>query len=72
MKFFIKGDPNAQDYGYGNCFYNLPAGTYEFFSYPSQGSLCGTGSQIVTLSNSLVNSNGIVELIWLLGVNKYR
>lgn len=56
------GDPNAQDYGYGNCFVNLPAGTYQFFSFPSQGSLCGTGSQTVTLSPSLVNSNGIVEI----------
>ncbi|MCZ8197197.1 MAG: hypothetical protein O9267_06300 [Flavobacterium sp.] len=61
-EIFYPGDPNAQDYGYGNCFVNLPVGTYEFFSYPSQGSLCGTGSLTVTLSNSLVNSNGIVEI----------
>jgi hypothetical protein len=56
------GDPNAQYYGYENCFINLPAVTYEFFSFPSQGSLCGTGSQTVTLSPSLVNSNGVVEI----------
>lgn len=56
------GDPNAQDYGYGNCFVNLPAGTYNFYSYPSQGSFCGTGNLTVTLSPSLVNANGIVEV----------
>lgn len=61
-EIFYPGDPNAQDYGYGNCFVNLPPGTYEFFSFPSQGSLCGTGSQMVTLSPTLVNSNGIVEI----------
>lgn len=59
---FYPGDPNAQDYGYGNCFVNLPAGTYNFYSYPSQGSLCGTGNATVTLSPSMVNSNGIVEI----------
>jgi hypothetical protein len=56
------GDPNAQDYGYGNCFLNLPAGTYNFYSYPSQGSLCGTGNLTVTLTPNLVNTNGIVEV----------
>jgi hypothetical protein len=61
-EIFYPGDPNAQDYGYGNCFVNLPVGTYQFFSFPSQGSVCGTGSQIVTLSPSMVNSNGIVEI----------
>jgi hypothetical protein len=57
------GDPNGQDYGYGNCFVNLNPGTYEFFSFPSQGSVCGTGSQIVTLSSGLVDSNGIIPII---------
>jgi hypothetical protein len=61
-EIYYPGDPNAQDYGYGNCFVNLPVGTYQFFSFPSQGSLCGTGSQTVTLTPSLVNSNGIVEI----------
>lgn len=57
---YYPGDPNAQDYGYGNCFVNLPAGTYHFYSYPSQGSLCGTGSQIVTLAPSLVTTDGSI------------
>ncbi|HLP64884.1 hypothetical protein [Flavobacterium sp.] len=61
-ELFYPGDPNGQDYGYGNCFVNLPSGTYEFFSFPSQGSLCGTGSATVTLTPSLVNSNGVVEI----------
>jgi hypothetical protein len=61
-ELFYPGDPNGQDYGYGNCFVNLPSGTYQFFSFPSQGSLCGTGSSTVTLSPSLVNSNGVVEI----------
>jgi len=61
-EYFYPGDPNAQDYGYGNCFVNLPAGTYNFFSFPSQGSVCGTGSQTVTLTTSLVNTNNVVEI----------
>lgn len=56
------GDPNGQDYGYGDCFITLPVGTYQFFSFPSQGSLCGEGNETVTINSSLVNANGIMEI----------
>lgn len=57
---FYPGRPEDQDYGYGNCFYNLAPGTYNFASY--QDYFCGTNSATVTLSQSLVNSNGIIEV----------
>ena len=47
--------PTNQD---GNCFENLPKGTYRFDSY--DGYWSGTSSEEVTLSDSLVNSNGII------------
>ncbi|MFC7773565.1 hypothetical protein [Flavobacterium sp. GCM10027622] len=48
----------------GNCFENLPAGTYRFDSY--NGYWSGTSSTDVTLSESLENSNGniIVNLTY--------
>lgn len=55
------GNPNDQDYGQGDCFYNLAPGTYTFNSYLDY--FCGTGSSTVTLSNSLVNANGVIEVI---------
>lgn len=57
---FYPGRPEDQDYGYGNCFYNLAPGNYNFGSY--QDYFCGTNSATVTLSQSLVNSNGIIEV----------
>ncbi len=54
------GNPNDQDYGQGNCFYNLAPGTYTFGSY--QDYFCGTGSTTVTLSPSLVNATGVIEV----------
>ncbi|MGH2666419.1 hypothetical protein [Flavobacterium sp.] len=47
--------PTNQD---GNCFDNLPAGTYLFDSY--NGYWSGTSSEEVTLSDGLVNSNGVI------------
>ncbi len=47
--------PTNQD---GNCFENLPAGTYRFDSY--DGYWSGTSSTDVTLSESLENSEGII------------
>lgn len=47
--------PTNQD---GNCFENLPAGTYRFDSY--NGYWSGTSSTDVTLSESLENSNGVI------------
>ena len=47
--------PTNQD---GNCFENLPDGTYLFDSY--NGYWSGTSSEQVTLSENLVNSNGII------------
>lgn len=44
----------------GTCFTNLLPGTYDFGSF--QDYFCGTGSQTVTLSNALVNANGIIEV----------
>ncbi len=58
--YFYPGNPNDQDYGQGNCFYNLAPGTYTFGSY--QDYFCGTNSETATLSQSLVNSNGIIEI----------
>ncbi|VXC14348.1 conserved exported hypothetical protein [Flavobacterium sp. 9AF] len=57
---FYPGRPEDQDYGYGNCFYNLAPGNYNFDSY--QDYFCGTSSENVTLSQSLVNSNGVIEV----------
>lgn len=53
--------PTNQD---GNCFENLPAGTYRFDSY--DGYWSGTSSTDVTLTDSLENQNGviIVDLIY--------
>lgn len=59
-EYFYTGNPNDQDYGYGNCFYNLPAGTYNFASF--QDYFCGTSSTTVTLSNSLLNEDNIIEV----------
>lgn len=56
------GDPNGQDYGYGDCFINLPAGTYEFFSYPSQGSFCGEGNETITISQSMADATGTINI----------
>ena len=47
--------PTNQD---GNCFENLPAGTYRFDSY--NGYWSGTSHTDVTLSENLENSNGII------------
>lgn len=47
--------PTNQD---GNCFENLPAGTYRFDSY--NGYWSGTSSTDITLSESQENSNGII------------
>jgi hypothetical protein len=47
--------PTNQD---GNCFENLPNGTYLFDSH--NGYWSGTSSEEVTLSDDLVNSNGII------------
>lgn len=44
----------------GTCFTNLVPGTYHFGSF--QDYFCGTSSQTVTLSNALVNANGIIEV----------
>lgn len=59
-EYLYPGNPNDQDYGQGNCFYNLAPGTYTFGSY--QDYFCGTNSETATLSQSLVNSNGIIEI----------
>lgn len=59
-EIFYPGNPNDQDYGQGDCFYNMAPGTYTFNSY--QDYFCGTGSSTVTLSNSLVNTNGVIEV----------
>lgn len=47
--------PTNQD---GNCFENLPAGTYRFDSY--DGYWSGTSSSDVALSESLENSEGVI------------
>lgn len=44
----------------GTCFSNMLPGTYDFGSF--QDYFCGTSSQTVTLSNTLVNANGIIEV----------
>jgi hypothetical protein len=49
-------DPSNQE---GTC-WTLPAGTYEFGSFP--GYFSGTSSQTLTLSRSLENEAGIVEV----------
>lgn len=59
-EYIYPGNPNDQDYGYGNCFYNLVPGTYTFGSY--QDYFCGTNSATITLSQDLVNSNGFIEV----------
>lgn len=58
--YFYTGNPNDQDYGQGNCFYNLAPGTYTFGSF--QDYFCGTGSATVTLSPSLVNAAGVIDV----------
>lgn len=57
---FYPGNPNDQDYGQGDCFYNLTPGTYTFSSF--QDYFCGTSSSTVTLSSSLENTNGVIEV----------
>lgn len=59
-EYIYPGNPNDQDYGQGNCFYNLTPGTYTFGSY--QDYFCGTNSSTITLSQELVNTNGIIEV----------
>lgn len=59
-EYFYPGNPNDQDYGYGNCFYNLTPGTYHFGSF--QDYFCGTSSTTVTLSDSLLNDENIIEV----------
>jgi hypothetical protein len=44
----------------GTCFTQLPAGTYIFDSF--DGYWSGTGATQVTLSDALVNENGIIEV----------
>ncbi len=44
----------------GTCFTQLPAGTYVFDSF--DGYFSGTGATQVTLSDALVNENGIIEV----------
>jgi len=58
--YFYTGYPSDQDYGQGNCFYNLAPGTYTFGSF--QDYFCGTGSATVTLSPSLYNAAGVIEV----------
>lgn len=59
-EYYYPGEPNSQDYGYGNCFYNLPAGEYNII--PFQDYFCGTSSANVTLSDSLLNEEGVIEV----------
>ena len=59
-EYFYTGNPNDQDYGYGNCFYNLAPGTYVFGSF--QDYFCGTSSATVTLSDSLLNEDNTIEV----------
>lgn len=44
----------------GNIFNNLPEGTYRFDAY--DGYFDGASSQIVTLNNSLVGTDGVIEV----------
>lgn len=62
-EYIYPGNPNDQDYGQGNCFYNLAPGTYTFGAYRDY--FCGTNFSTITLSQSLVNSDGIIELTLL-------
>lgn len=48
-------EPTNQE---GTCFENLVPGTYEFDAY--DGYFSGTGSTTVTLSDSLVNAEGVI------------
>lgn len=59
--YYYPGNPNDQDYGYGNCFYNLPPGTYTFGSF--QDYFCGTSSNTITLSDILLNEENTIEVV---------
>ncbi|UUC47078.1 hypothetical protein [Flavobacterium cerinum] len=60
--YYAYNQSNAYFYpeNYGDCYDNLAPGTYTFAAY--NGYFSGASSTTVTLSDSLVNANGIIEV----------